>query len=105
MDLSNVDPSPTKIYDKLNRVLGEARYSEQWGTTRETMENALPGPSNWSAPWTMVEDDDSEEGRTWSKQTSLALTEDIHPGYPYRENINNNNDLLNDHYPHPYLAA
>jgi hypothetical protein len=36
---------------------------------------------------------------------SPTNTEDLHPGYPYRENINNNDDLPQDHYPHPYLAA
>jgi hypothetical protein len=52
-----------------------------------------------------VEDNDHKEGGTQSKQTSPALTEDIHPGYPYRENINNNNNLPQAHYPRPYLAA
>jgi hypothetical protein len=38
-------------------------------------------------------------------QVPSANTEDLHPGYPYRENINNNDDLPQSHYPHPYLAA
>jgi hypothetical protein len=29
MDLSDIDPTPTKIYDELNRVLKEAQYNEQ----------------------------------------------------------------------------
>jgi hypothetical protein len=40
-----------------------------------------------------------------SKQTSLALTEDLHPGYPYRENLRENDDLPIRSYPRPYLAA
>jgi hypothetical protein len=93
LDLFDIDPMPTKIYDELNWVLGEARYSEQRGTTGGMTENTLAGPSNRMAPWTTVKDYDSEEKETWSKQISLALMEDIHPGYPYRENINNNDDL------------
>jgi hypothetical protein len=103
MDLSNIDPTPTKIYNELNQVLREAWYSDQRETTGD--ENTLAGPSNQLASRTTVEDDDPEKGGTRSKQTSLALTEDLHPGYPYRENIKNNNDLPKDHYPRPYLAA
>jgi hypothetical protein len=29
MDLTGIDPTPTKIYDELNWVLREARYNEQ----------------------------------------------------------------------------
>jgi hypothetical protein len=36
---------------------------------------------------------------------SLALTEDLHPDYPYRENLGENDDLLKWTYPRPYLAA
>jgi hypothetical protein len=50
MDLTDIDPTPTKIYDELNRVLGEARYSEQRGMTGGTTENTLAGPSNRLAP-------------------------------------------------------
>jgi hypothetical protein len=31
--------------------------------------------------------------------------ENIHPGYPYRENLKENNDLPERIYPCPYLAA
>jgi hypothetical protein len=36
---------------------------------------------------------------------SLALTESLHPRYPYRENIGENDDLPECHYSRPYLAA
>jgi hypothetical protein len=36
---------------------------------------------------------------------SLALMEDLHPGYPYRENIRENDDLPICSYPRPYLTA
>jgi hypothetical protein len=50
LDLSDIDPMPTKIYDELNRVLEEARYSEQRGITENTTESILAGPLNWAAP-------------------------------------------------------
>jgi hypothetical protein len=50
MDLSDIDP--TKIYNELNRVMGEAR--------RNPTHNAEAGPSN-APPWTTVEDDDELE--------------------------------------------
>jgi hypothetical protein len=40
-----------------------------------------------------------------SKQMSPALTEDLHPRYPYRENLGENDDLPLRSYPRPYLAA
>jgi hypothetical protein len=102
LDLSDIDPVPTKIYDELNHVLGEARYFKH----RSVTENAEAGPSN-IRPQTMVEDDNEleyeEDPR--SKQMSPALTENIHPGYPYRENIEDNDDLPRPHYLHLYLAA
>jgi hypothetical protein len=56
---------------------------------------------------TTVEDDNEleyeEDPR--SKQMSPTRTENIHPGYPYRENIGDNDDLPKLHYSHPYLAA
>jgi hypothetical protein len=36
---------------------------------------------------------------------SPALTEDLHPGYPYRENLQENDDLPLHTYPRLYLAA
>jgi hypothetical protein len=105
LDLSDIDPTSTKIYDELNHVLGEAY--------RNPTRNAIPGPSNTEAepsntqPHTTVENDDEleyeEDPR--SKQTSPALTEDIHPRYPYRENIRDNDNLPRPHYSRPYLAA
>jgi hypothetical protein len=38
LDLSNIDPTPTKVYDELNHVLGEAY--------RSPAHNAKAGPSN-----------------------------------------------------------
>jgi hypothetical protein len=91
LDLSNVDPTPPKkIYDELVCVLEEAHQSP----TR----NASPGPSNIQ-PRTTVESNESSDDCERSKQTSPALTEDIHPGYPYRENLGENDDLLERTYP------
>jgi hypothetical protein len=50
MDLSEIDPTPMKIYDELVHVLGEARNSEQQGTTNDTTENAAAGPSTQPPP-------------------------------------------------------
>jgi hypothetical protein len=85
LDLSDVDPTPpNKIYDELVCVLGEAH--------RNPDRNASPGPSN-VRPRTTVESNKSSEGDEWSKQMSPTPTKDIHPGYPYRENLGENNDL------------
>jgi hypothetical protein len=85
LDLSNVDPTPLKkIYDELVHVLGEAH--------RDPACNASAGPSN-RQPKTIVEDELEHEEDPRSKQTSPALTEDLHPGYPYRENLGENDDL------------
>jgi hypothetical protein len=59
LDLSNIDPTPTKIYDELNHVLREAY--------RNPTQNATLGPSNAEAepsntrPRTTVEDDNELE--------------------------------------------
>jgi hypothetical protein len=76
----------------------------------QVVEEILAGPSNQPILASTPEGEElceelQERVSRRSQQTSPANTEDIHPGYPYRENINNNNDLLQDHYPHPYLAA
>jgi hypothetical protein len=97
LDLSDVDPTPPKkIYDELVRVLGEAY--------RDPAHDASAGPSN-QRPKTTVEDEVKNEEDPRSKQTSPALTENLHPGYPYRENLQENDDLLIHRYPRPYLAA
>jgi hypothetical protein len=96
LDLSNIDPTPTKIYDELNRVLGEAYQNPA--------QNASPGPSNIQ-PQTTVENNKSKSDAVRSKQTSPALTEDLHPGYPYRENLGENDDLPICSYPRPYLTT
>jgi hypothetical protein len=51
LDLSDIDLTPTKIYNELNRVLGEARRSPN--------RNTSAGPSN-RCPQTTVEDDKLE---------------------------------------------
>jgi hypothetical protein len=97
LDLSDVDPTPpNKIYNELVCVLGEARQNPD--------RNMSPGPSNVH-PRTTVESDKSSEDDARSKQTSPAPTEDVHPGYPYRENLGENDDLPERTYPRPYLAA
>jgi hypothetical protein len=107
MDLSGVDPEK-KIYDKLVRVLGDA-YNDPAHDV-EAARNAeanQAGPSTMPPPPTTVEDDNEleyeEDPR--SHQMSPALTKNIHPGYPYRENIGDNDDLPKTHYSCPYLAA
>jgi hypothetical protein len=95
LDLSDVDPTPpNKIYDELVRVLGEAH--------RNPDRNASPGPSNVQ-PRTTIESDKSSEDDERSKQMSPA--EDIHPEYPYRENLGENDDLPERMYPRPYLTT
>jgi hypothetical protein len=57
-------------------------------------------------PHTTVEDkEELEYEDPRSKQMSPTLTENIHPGYLYRENIGDNDDLPRPHYSQPYLAA
>jgi hypothetical protein len=83
LNLSDVNPTPpNKIYDELVHVLGEAHQNPD--------RNTSPGPSNVQ-PQTTVESDKSSEDDEQSKQMSPA--EDIHPGYPYRENLGENDDL------------
>jgi hypothetical protein len=96
LDLSDIDPTLTKIYDELVRVLGEAH--------RDPARNASPGPLN-VRPRTTVESDESNDDDARSKQTSPALTENIHPRYPYRENLGENDDLPERTYPRLYLAT
>jgi hypothetical protein len=97
LDLSDVDPTPpNKIYDKLVCVLGEAHQNPN--------RNASPGPSN-VRPRTTVESNKSSKDDVRSKQASPTITEDIRPGYPYRENLGENDDLPERTYPRPYLAA
>jgi hypothetical protein len=96
LDLSGLNPTPPKkIYDELVRVLGEAHQDPAC--------NASVGPSNQQAE---KKDDELEyEEDPRSKQTSPALTKNIHPKYPYRENLGENDDLPIRTYPRPYLAA
>jgi hypothetical protein len=74
------------------------------------VEEILVGPSN--PPILAVTPEGEELWQTLQERTShrsnqMSPTnmEDLHPRYPYRENIINNNDLPQDHYPRPYLAA
>jgi hypothetical protein len=96
MNLSEIDT--TKVYDELVRVLGEKQNSEQRGTTNDTNENAVVGPSTQPPPRTMVEDHETKE-EVPNVPISPTHTEDLHLGYLYRENVNNNNDLPMDNYP------
>jgi hypothetical protein len=52
-----------------------------------------------------IKSDKSSNDDERSKQMSPALTEDIHPGYPYRENLGENDNLPEQTYPQPYLAT
>jgi hypothetical protein len=111
MDLSRVDQEK-KVYDELLHVLEEtyndpARDDEAARNAEAGPSNPVEGPTNAPPPTTSGEDDDEleyeEDPR--SKQTSPTRTENIHPGYPYRENIGDNDDLPKLHYSRPYLAA
>jgi hypothetical protein len=105
IDDSHIDPSATGIHDALTRMLGEARYDIQWWASIRMNKNTLAGPSNWSASRMTVKDDDPEGNEPRSKQTSPALTKDLHLRYPYRENLGNNEDLPQNNYPRPYITA
>jgi hypothetical protein len=78
-------------------------------TGLRVVEEILAGPSN---PPILATTSEGEELRRAllkgseprSNQPSLTTTEDIHPRYLYRENINNNKDLPQAHYLHLYLA-
>jgi hypothetical protein len=110
MDLSRVDPDK-KVYDKLLRVLDETynapdRDIQAARNTEARPSNAIEGPTNAPPPATVEDDEELEyEEDPRLKQTSPTQTEDIHPGYPYRENIGDNEDLPKPHYSHPYLTA
>jgi hypothetical protein len=91
LDLSNIDPMPPKkIYDELVRVLEEAH--------RSPTRNASPGPSN-VRPQTTIESDKSSDDDDKSGQMSPNTTIDLHPRYPYRDNLGANDDLLERTYP------
>jgi hypothetical protein len=97
LDLSDINPTPpNKIYDELVRVLGEAH--------RNPTRNASLGPLN-VRPRMTVKSKELSNNDVQSKQTSPALTEDIHPRYPYRENLGENDDLPERTYPRPYLTT
>jgi hypothetical protein len=110
MDFSSVNLEK-KIYDELLRVIDEtyndptcnikAAHAAEAGPS-----NAIEGPTNAPIPVTAEEVDELEcEGPPRSEQPSPTRTENIHPGYPYRENIGDNKDLPKPHYSCPYLAA
>jgi hypothetical protein len=110
MDFSSVDPEK-KIYDELLRVMDEtyndpAQDIEAACATEAGPSNPIEGPTNTPIPVTAEEVDELEyEQDPRSKQASPTRTEDMHPGYPYRENIGDNDDLPKLHYSRPYLAA
>jgi hypothetical protein len=55
MDLSEIDPTPMKIYNELVHVLGEKQNDEQQRKPNDAMENAVAGPST-QPPRTTVKD-------------------------------------------------
>jgi hypothetical protein len=110
MDFFSVDPEK-KIYDELLRVMDKtyndpARDIEAARNAEAGPSNPIEGPVN-KPPSVTVEDVEELEYEEppRSNQTSPALTENLHPGYPYRENIGDNDDLPKPHYSRPYLAA
>jgi hypothetical protein len=104
MDKLDVDIFAPGSDNALTLLLEGVCYDKYYEQKDKEKEEPLAGPSNQPWPQTTVEDVESEK-EIRSKQTSLALTDDLHPGYPYRENVNNNDDLPQDGYPRPYLAA
>jgi hypothetical protein len=110
MDFSSVDLEK-KIYDELLHVMDETYNHPAWDI--EAARNADAGPSNpiegpVNKPPSVTAEEVEEleyEEPPRSDQTSPALTENLHPGYPYRENIGDNDDLPKPHYSCPYLAA
>jgi hypothetical protein len=110
MDFSSVDPEK-KIYDELLRVMDEtynnpARDIDAARNADAGPSNPIEGPVNKPPSVTAEEVEELEyEEPPRSNQTSPARTEDLHPGYPYRENIRDNDDLPKPHYTRPYLAA
>jgi hypothetical protein len=110
MDFSSVDPEK-KVYDELLRVMDEMYNHPAWDI--EAARNADAGPSNpiegpINKPPSVTAEEVEEleyEEPPRSDQVSPALTDILHPGYPYRENIGDNNDLPKPHYSRPYLAA
>jgi hypothetical protein len=110
MDFSSVDPGK-KIYDELLCVMDETytdltRDIEAARAAEAGPSNPIEGPINKPPSITAKDVNELEyEEPPRSNQTSPALTEDLHPGYPYRENIGDNNNLPKPHYSRPYLAA
>jgi hypothetical protein len=125
LDTSHIDPSAPGSDDALTLLLEGAAYAQQEASRRnpnqiplpmlsptglKVIEEILGGPSN---PPILATTSKGEELRQAllegleprSNQPSPATTKDLHPGYPYRENIDNNEDLPQAHYPRPYLAA
>jgi hypothetical protein len=125
LNTSHIDPSAPGSNDALTLLLEGEAYAQQEANERDPnqdplsmstpirlkmVEEILAGPSNppilaatseGEGLWRILQEGSSHR----SNQTLPTNTEDLHPGYPYRENINNNDDLPQDHYPHPYLAA
>jgi hypothetical protein len=110
MDFSSVEPEK-KIYDELLRVMDETYNHPDRDVEVARIADAGPwdpieGPVNKPESVTAEEVDELEyEEPLRSNQTSPALTENLHPGYPYRENTGDNDDLPKPHYSRPYLAA
>jgi hypothetical protein len=74
------------------------------------VEEILAGPSNPPVLAATPEGEGiqrilQERANYRGNQASPTNMEDLHPRYPYQENIDNNDDLPQAHYPHPYLAA
>jgi hypothetical protein len=110
MNFSSVDPEK-KIYDELLHIIDETyndptRDIEAARTAEAGPSNAIEGPTNAPIPVMAEEVDELEyEEPPRSEQPSPTRTENIHPGYPYRENIGDNEDLPKPHYSRPYLTA
>jgi hypothetical protein len=125
LDTSHIDPGTPGSDDTLMLLLEGEAYAQQEANERDPNQGPLPmsspaglrlveeilmGPSNLPILAATPEGEELrrilQEGSSHrSNQTSPTNTEDLHPGYPYQENINNNDDLPQNHYPRPYLAA
>jgi hypothetical protein len=110
MDFSSIDLEK-KVYDELLRIMDETyndptRDVEVARAAKAGPSNPIEGPTNAPIPVTVEEVEELKyEQDPRSRQTSPTRTEDLHPGYPYRENIRDNEDLPKLHYSRPYLTA
>jgi hypothetical protein len=125
LDTSHVDPGVPESDDMLTLLLEAVAYEQQEAHERDHSRGPLPmstlirlqiteeilaGPSKLPILAATIEGEElwrivQERANYRNNQTSLTNTKDLHLGYPYQENIDNNKDLPQPHYPCPYLIT